>query len=124
MKESDNMDQNEEIEDYFDVTEKHRRIVREIMVRKDGTAQVYLNTGAKFMANSPKDADRAIVNELKVRPPCRNCADRAPSCHDSCELFANYRKCVDAENEARRNVLQMNEFAKHTFFGKPRKERY
>lgn len=53
---------------------------------------------------------------------CQGCANRHEACHDDCPIYAEFRKRVDAENEARRKAAQDELFARHSYFGKPRRK--
>lgn len=38
--------------------------------------------------------------------PCRNCPNRHENCHADCPDYAEFRKQVEADNEARRKAVQ------------------
>lgn len=40
-----------------------------------------------------------------MMPPCKDCADRFPACHDSCDRFATWRKEHSAEVDYTRKML-------------------
>ena len=34
----------------------------------------------------------------KPKPPCLDCPDRVPACHDKCEKYQTFRKALDELN--------------------------
>ena len=43
-----------------------------------------------------------IDSPVRDMAPCWGCQEREPGCHDRCDAFKEWRKIVDAANEARR----------------------
>ena len=42
------------------------------------------------------------VNPIRDKPPCKDCPDRYPACHDKCEKYKERKKLVDGANKARK----------------------
>lgn len=43
-----------------------------------------------------------VDSPVRDMAPCWGCMDREPGCHDRCDAFKEWRKKVDAANEAMR----------------------
>jgi hypothetical protein len=42
--------------------------------------------------------------DIRKKPPCeKGCPDRSPECHAACERYAEWRRRMDTEAEARRS---------------------
>lgn len=44
----------------------------------------------------------SIDGAVRDMSPCKGCKDRIPGCHGKCDGFNEWRRKVDAANEARR----------------------
>lgn len=50
-----------------------------------------------------------------MKSSCKDCEDRNPGCHGSCEKYREYRRCQDEINEKRRKTMEINEGLKKSW---------
>ena len=48
--------------------------------------------------------------------PCKDCTERFPGCHSSCQLYGKFREACDKRREERNRQTPTNDYLVETFF--------
>ena len=47
-----------------------------------------------------------LDSQIRDKPPCKDCTDRDPGCHDKCQGYADWKAKLGKVNEERRKYNQ------------------
>ena len=42
-----------------------------------------------------------IDSPVRDKPPCKDCSERYPGCHNKCDKYKEWKKILDSANKAR-----------------------
>ena len=48
-----------------------------------------------------------LDSPIRETPPCKDCQDRHPGCHDKCNGYADWKSKLEKVNDERRKYSQM-----------------
>ena len=48
-----------------------------------------------------------LDSPIRETPPCKDCTDRHPGCHDKCPRYSEWKANLEKVNEERRKYNQM-----------------
>ena len=48
-----------------------------------------------------------LDSTIRDTPPCKDCQDRHPGCHDKCHRYAEWKSKLEKVNDERRKYNQM-----------------